>query len=61
LPVDSEKGRREIWPEPVQRYVDHVIRPVLTKAGVSSKETNDIARERSTQSPKSKSCQACEP
>lgn len=26
----DEKGRREIWPEPVVRYVEHVVRPKIT-------------------------------
>ena len=38
----EDKGRREIWPEPVQRYVDNVIRPVLTEAGLKKKEIEDV-------------------
>lgn len=34
----EEEGRREIWPEPVARYVDNVVVPVLEKAGVDPTE-----------------------
>ena len=34
----DEEQRREIWPEPARRYVENVVRPVLTEAGVKKKE-----------------------
>lgn len=37
--------RREIWPEPVQRYVDNVIRPVCTKAGFPTDELDQLCSE----------------
>ena len=40
----EDKQRREIWPEPAQRYVDHVVKPVLTKAGVASDEIQDTCQ-----------------
>lgn len=38
----EDEQRREVWPEPVQRYVDNVIRPVCEKAGVKKKEINAL-------------------
>lgn len=38
----EEDNRREVWPEPVQRYVDNVIRPICEKAGVKKKEIDDL-------------------
>lgn len=35
---DDEKGRREYFPETVDRYVQGVVLPVLTKAGLESTE-----------------------
>lgn len=40
----DEEGRREIWPEPVRRYVEHVIRPVLTGAGLKKKEIEEVCQ-----------------
>jgi ribonucleotide reductase-like protein len=38
----DEEGRREIWPEPPRRYVENVVRPVLTKAGLKKKEIEEV-------------------
>lgn len=38
----EDKGRREIWPEPVKRYVDHVIRPICENAGIKKKEIDAL-------------------
>ena len=38
----EDKQRREIWPEPAQRYVDNVVRPVLEKAAVPEDEINAV-------------------
>lgn len=37
----EDKQRREIWPEPAQRYVDYVVRPVLEKASLPKTEIDD--------------------
>lgn len=37
----EDKQRREIWPEPAQRYVDYVVRPVLEKANLPKTEIDD--------------------
>lgn len=39
--LDDEQ-RREIWPEPAQRYVDCVVRPVCEAAGVKKKEVDAL-------------------
>lgn len=41
----DDKQRREIWPEPVQRYVDNVMRPVLERAGVKKKEIEEVCQQ----------------
>ena len=38
----DEEQRREIWPEPARRYVENVVRPVLTEAGVKKKEVEAV-------------------
>lgn len=38
----EDKQRREIWPEPAQRYVDNVVRPVLEKASLPEGEVDEI-------------------
>ena len=38
----DEEGRREIWPEPPRRYVENVVRPVLTEAGFKKKEIEEV-------------------
>lgn len=38
----EDKQRREIWPEPAQRYVDHVVRPVLEKAAITKDEIDAL-------------------
>lgn len=40
----DEEGRREIWPEPAQRYVNNVVRPVLTEAGLKKKEVEETCQ-----------------
>lgn len=40
----DDLGRREIWPEPAQRYIDHVVRPVLAEAGLKKKETEEVSQ-----------------
>jgi ribonucleoside-triphosphate reductase len=42
--LEDEK-RREIWPEPARRYVENVIRPVCTQAGMDTKEVDALCEE----------------
>lgn len=39
--LDDER-RREIWPEPVTRYINHVVRPVCETAGIEKKEIDGL-------------------
>lgn len=38
----EDEQRREVWPEPARRYVENVVRTVLTDAGLKKKEIEEV-------------------
>ena len=41
----DDKKRREIWPEPVSRYIDNVVKPICDRAGMDKEEVESLSQE----------------